>query len=220
METHFSILDWRISRTEEPGGLWSIGSQSQTWLKRLSTHGEKGTELSVWRETFTDGWHRMRGWLLKRRGWWMRFQVKLHCGLHHRQSSVTLYIFCVPRLPIWGYRRIFLSLSLEWRKVHTTTNIPSVLYIELVLSCPGMCRSEYSILHRDLINNLLLLFEEGGIFSLLLDSSASNKYFWYSEYVYFWMGAGVVRPLLMPRSTYNLDTEGRQLAKTVPTRDF
>ena len=27
MTTHFSILDWRIPWTEEPGGLQSIGSQ-------------------------------------------------------------------------------------------------------------------------------------------------------------------------------------------------
>ena len=38
METYSSILAWRIPRTEEPGGLWSIGSQSPTQLKRLSTH--------------------------------------------------------------------------------------------------------------------------------------------------------------------------------------
>ena len=33
-----SILAWRIPWTEEPGWLWSIVSQSQTWLKRLSMH--------------------------------------------------------------------------------------------------------------------------------------------------------------------------------------
>ena len=38
MATHSSILAWRIPRTEEPGRLWSIGLQSQTRLKRLSTH--------------------------------------------------------------------------------------------------------------------------------------------------------------------------------------
>ena len=27
MTTHSSILAWRIPRTEEPGGLWSTGSQ-------------------------------------------------------------------------------------------------------------------------------------------------------------------------------------------------
>ena len=30
MATHFSVLAWKIPWTEEPGGLQSIGSQSQT----------------------------------------------------------------------------------------------------------------------------------------------------------------------------------------------
>ena len=38
MATHSSILAWRIPWTEEPGGLQSIELQSQTRLKRLSTH--------------------------------------------------------------------------------------------------------------------------------------------------------------------------------------
>ena len=38
MPTHSSVLAWRIPWTEEPGELWSIGSQSQTQLKKLSTH--------------------------------------------------------------------------------------------------------------------------------------------------------------------------------------
>ena len=37
MATHSSILAWRIPWTEEPGELKSMGSQSQTQLKRLST---------------------------------------------------------------------------------------------------------------------------------------------------------------------------------------
>ena len=37
MATHPSILAWRIPWTEEPGGLQSMRSQSQTRLKRLST---------------------------------------------------------------------------------------------------------------------------------------------------------------------------------------
>ena len=32
MATHSSILAWRVPWTEEPGGLQSIGSQSQTGL--------------------------------------------------------------------------------------------------------------------------------------------------------------------------------------------
>ena len=37
MATHSNILAWKIPWTEEPGGLWSMGSQSQTRLKRLSS---------------------------------------------------------------------------------------------------------------------------------------------------------------------------------------
>ena len=37
MATHSSILAWRILRTEEPGGLLSMRSHSQTTLKRLSS---------------------------------------------------------------------------------------------------------------------------------------------------------------------------------------
>ena len=32
MATHFSILGWRIRRTEKPGELQSMGSQSRTQL--------------------------------------------------------------------------------------------------------------------------------------------------------------------------------------------
>ena len=41
MTTHSSILAWRIPRTEEPGGLQSMGSQSQKQLKRLSMQALK-----------------------------------------------------------------------------------------------------------------------------------------------------------------------------------
>ena len=37
MATHSSVPAWRIPWTQEPGGLCSTGSQSQTGLKRLST---------------------------------------------------------------------------------------------------------------------------------------------------------------------------------------
>ena len=35
--THSSVLAWRIPGTGEPGGLPSMGSQSRTRLKRLSS---------------------------------------------------------------------------------------------------------------------------------------------------------------------------------------
>ena len=37
MATHSSVLAWRIPGTGEPGGLMSLGSQSRTQLKRLSS---------------------------------------------------------------------------------------------------------------------------------------------------------------------------------------
>ena len=38
MATHSNIFAWRILRTEEPGRLQSIGSQSRTRLKQLNMH--------------------------------------------------------------------------------------------------------------------------------------------------------------------------------------
>ena len=39
MAPHSSILAWRIPWTEKPGGLYSMGSQSQTRLSDQHTHG-------------------------------------------------------------------------------------------------------------------------------------------------------------------------------------
>ena len=53
MATHSTILAWRIPWTEKPGRLQSMGSQSQTRLKWLSTHTQQvmmlfWTILSTW----------------------------------------------------------------------------------------------------------------------------------------------------------------------------
>ena len=43
LATHISILAWKIPWTEEPGGLQSMGSQSQTRLShRARTHALGG----------------------------------------------------------------------------------------------------------------------------------------------------------------------------------
>ena len=44
MATHSSILAWRILWTERPGGLQSIGSQSDT-TERLNNGNNKGQQL-------------------------------------------------------------------------------------------------------------------------------------------------------------------------------
>ena len=41
MATHSIILAWRVSWTEEPGGLQSRGLQSPTWLNRNMIHVKK-----------------------------------------------------------------------------------------------------------------------------------------------------------------------------------
>ena len=44
MATHSNILAWKIPQTEEPGGIQSIGLQSQTWLSTCLTLPQ-GSEL-------------------------------------------------------------------------------------------------------------------------------------------------------------------------------
>ena len=47
METHSSILAWRIPRTEEPGGLWYKGSQRVRMTEATSnTHTHTHTRVS------------------------------------------------------------------------------------------------------------------------------------------------------------------------------
>ena len=43
--THSGIFAWRIPWTEEPGGLWSISSQSWPGLKQLNTHIHTHTHI-------------------------------------------------------------------------------------------------------------------------------------------------------------------------------
>ena len=47
MATHSSVLAWRIPGMVEPGGLLSMGSQSRTRLKRLSS-----SSIDIARETY------------------------------------------------------------------------------------------------------------------------------------------------------------------------
>ena len=47
MAIHSSVLAWRIPGTEEPGGLPSMGSHSQTRLKRLSSSSSRSLSLKI-----------------------------------------------------------------------------------------------------------------------------------------------------------------------------
>ena len=73
MATHSSILTWRIPRTEEPGGLQSMESQSQTglsgfhsltpWGRRISVPALETQSLNRWptREVLESSFSRVEG---------------------------------------------------------------------------------------------------------------------------------------------------------------
>ena len=52
MATHSSLLAWRIPWREKPGGLHSVGSQSQTQLRQLSMHSDATYFSSFNRSSF------------------------------------------------------------------------------------------------------------------------------------------------------------------------
>ena len=51
MATHSSVLAWRIPGMAEPGGLPSMGSQSQTRLKRLSSSSSSSIDVIIFTVT-------------------------------------------------------------------------------------------------------------------------------------------------------------------------
>ena len=61
MAIHPSTLDWRISWTEEPGGLPSMGSQTVGWIERLTlsfSRGERRAEgIGRLGLTYIHYWH-------------------------------------------------------------------------------------------------------------------------------------------------------------------
>ena len=48
MATHSSVLAWRIPGMGEPGGLLSVGLQSPTRLKRLSSSSSSSMYKQIW----------------------------------------------------------------------------------------------------------------------------------------------------------------------------
>ena len=56
MATHSSVLAWRIPGTGDPGGLPSLGSQSQTGLKQLSSSSGTHNSCLGQRELVYKGW--------------------------------------------------------------------------------------------------------------------------------------------------------------------
>ena len=83
MATHSSVLAWRIPGMGEPGGLPSMGSQSRTRLKRLSSSSRASKGLSCHTLPWTGGYE----------GAWQPF--KLGLCLAQVPSSETLSPSCI-----------------------------------------------------------------------------------------------------------------------------
>ena len=96
MATHSNVLAWRIPGTEEPGGLPSMGSQSRTQLKQLSSSSSSPLrpkqfrlnihQLPAWSgESAPSFWdtphrlpHTLKSSLLERRGAGQRQTASSH----------------------------------------------------------------------------------------------------------------------------------------------
>ena len=77
MATHSSVLAWRIPGTGEPGGLLSMGSHSQTRLKRLSSSSSTGKKYRVGKSMWCYKWHFFNLT-------WLSFSFCGPCFLHSR----------------------------------------------------------------------------------------------------------------------------------------
>ena len=69
MATHSSVLAWRIPGMEEPGGLLSVGSQSRTRLKRLSSSSSRELRPLLGDLVVKDPPHNMQGTLVGSLAW-------------------------------------------------------------------------------------------------------------------------------------------------------
>ena len=77
MATHSSILAWKIPQTEEPGGLWSMGSQKvrHDWCDKAHTHAYKN---NYYKELLT--------WL-----WWLRSPMICHLQAEDPEELVMQF---------------------------------------------------------------------------------------------------------------------------------
>ena len=96
LATHSSILAWRIPGMTEPAGLPSMGSQSRTWLKQLSSSSSRSRLLD-------RGWD---GWMASQTQWtW----VWASSGAGDGQGSL---VCCSP----WSRKESDTTEHLNWTK--------------------------------------------------------------------------------------------------------
>ena len=86
MATHSSVLAWRIPGTGEPSGLPSVGLQSRTRLKRLSSSSSTSTSYPECRELIRLFLNNLRAKSLNKNTSYFLFRILLR----HRPSSSTV----------------------------------------------------------------------------------------------------------------------------------
>ena len=89
MATHSSVLAWKIPGTGEPGGLPSMGSHSQTWVKWLSSSSSSYDEQESGPETAGRDEEPLVvsvAFLAVGVQWLLKGQVKRHAGLERRRA--------------------------------------------------------------------------------------------------------------------------------------
>ena len=122
MATHSSVLAWRIPGTGEPGGLPSMGSQSQTRLKRLSSSSSRPLSAGLAGATgrvsarsyfYCICWDQWR-WLCFSSITWIKLVFLRSCRLKRIGSDFPFILFFV----LWNLPEIL--------------NIYNILCIEIV----------------------------------------------------------------------------------------
>ena len=136
--THSSILAWRILWTEEPGGLQSMESQSQTRLKRLSTSNQQPVNiflLKIWlihsvqhqfHQTLSCGlplswkrhtFSRPRTWPLEL-SQSMQTRSSLHLLFSRRRAAIILMTY--------SFKETYLTLTKASLVAQTVKNPPAI----------------------------------------------------------------------------------------------
>ena len=106
MASHSSILGWRIPRTEEPGGLQSMGSQSvgHEWsgLARTHTNLSFSYILSLRLSSICDV--RCLGVLFKASSWWVRM-VTFSKALILQEALKTESVSHLTAFLLWAWMK-------------------------------------------------------------------------------------------------------------------
>ena len=121
MAPHSSTLAWRIPGTGEPGGLPSMGLQSQTQLKRLSSSSSSICLFLLVAQTH----------------FWPFFYKYLTSKLLQSQFPTWPWSSLIPSTPIWP-TRIRPSLQKHFAWVHD-------FLLPFYFSCPGFTKVHFTM---------------------------------------------------------------------------